>query len=145
MIHAFKTPQAQIAIALVASIALVALALTSDLPVAIVPALIVPFWIPIFARHQAPPSPQARRLMLASVALGILSFAVGTRVEAHQRDVNDQAFDVSLHIVFETQAQHDAYQSAPEHLRFIEACSDNWKAVRVHDSFARELRGGLGE
>ncbi len=102
-----------------------------------------------FSLHDA--SPEAvERLVGACVeylapAAGILSFAVGTRVEAHQRDVNDQAFDVSLHIVFETQAQHDAYQSAPEHLRFIEACSDNWKAVRVHDSFARELRGGLGE
>jgi hypothetical protein len=96
-----------------------------------------------FTLHDA--SPEAvEQLLRACVeylapSAGIRSFAAGTRVEEHERDVNDQAFDVSLHIVFESKACHDAYQSAPEHHRFITCCADNWKAVRVHDSFVREL------
>jgi len=91
-------------------------------------------------------SPEAvDRLLAACVeflsgAEGVLRFATGTRVAEHARDVNDEDFDVSLHLVFESKAHHDAYQTAPDHGRFIEACSDNWATVRVHDTYVRSER-----
>jgi len=75
-----------------------------------------------------------------SVAEGVRTFAAGTRVVEHDREVNDEAFDVSLHITFESKAHHDAYQSAQLHQRFIEQNAANWKTVRVHDSHVRALR-----
>ena len=61
-------------------------------------------------------------------------FACGTRAEDFRRDVNDQKFDVALHIIFEDQAAHDAYQAAARHDQFIAENKANWKQVRVFDS-----------
>ena len=41
---------------------------------------------------------------------------------------------MALHVVFADQAAHDAYQTTPDHLRFIAENKDNWKRVRVFDS-----------
>jgi hypothetical protein len=65
---------------------------------------------------------------------GVEYFAVGTRTPDLVRPVNDQVFDVSLHVVFATRADHDAYQTAPRHLQFIEEQRGNWASVRVCDS-----------
>jgi hypothetical protein len=65
---------------------------------------------------------------------GILFFAAGTLHPELQRPVNDRAYDVSLHVVFDSLASHDAYQHAPLHDRFIEESRPNWKQVRVFDS-----------
>jgi hypothetical protein len=65
---------------------------------------------------------------------GTVSFAVGTRNTELCRDVNDALFDVGLHIVFASRADHDAYQSAPRHDQFILECKPNWKMVRVFDT-----------
>jgi hypothetical protein len=65
---------------------------------------------------------------------GILSFACGTREPGLTRPVNDLEFDVSLHILFETKAAHDAYQDAPLHHSFVSECSGNWAKARVFDS-----------
>jgi hypothetical protein len=62
-------------------------------------------------------------------------FATGTRVEDLKREVNDQEFDVALHIVFKNKEAHDKYQDAARHKQFIEENRDNWKKVRVFDSF----------
>jgi hypothetical protein len=67
---------------------------------------------------------------------GILFFACGTRQPELARPVNDQAFDVSLHIVFDSLASHDAYQDAPRHHSFVAENKPNWKQVRVFDSKA---------
>jgi hypothetical protein len=64
---------------------------------------------------------------------GEIYFAVGTLSEL-ARDVNDREFDVALHIVFESRAAHDAYQTAPRHLKFVEQAKPLWKKVRVFDS-----------
>jgi hypothetical protein len=69
---------------------------------------------------------------------GEVSFSVGTLADL-SRDVNDRDFDVALHIVFENRAAHDAYQTAPRHLKFIEENKADWKKVRVFDS---NLAGG---
>jgi hypothetical protein len=65
---------------------------------------------------------------------GEVFFAAGTRAEDLKRDVNDQDFDVALHIVFKNKEAHDKYQDAPRHLQFIKENKDNWKKVRVFDS-----------
>jgi hypothetical protein len=67
---------------------------------------------------------------------GTVHFSAGLRGEAYTRPVNDQTFDVALVIVFESEAEHDAYQSAPRHRRFIEEQSRNWAQVRVFDALA---------
>jgi hypothetical protein len=65
---------------------------------------------------------------------GIVFFACGRREPKLSRPVNDRDFDVSLHIVFDTIAAHDAYQDAPLHHTFVEENRDNWAKVRVFDS-----------
>jgi hypothetical protein len=70
---------------------------------------------------------------------GILFFACGTRQPDLNRAVNDQEFDVSLHITFETKAAHDAYQDSAPHHAFVAECRDNWAKVRVFDSEAETV------
>jgi hypothetical protein len=65
---------------------------------------------------------------------GEVFFAAGVLAEALDRPVNDRDFDVGLHIVFQDQAAHDAYQDAPRHNEFIAACKEGWAKVRVFDS-----------
>ena len=71
---------------------------------------------------------------------GTLFFAAGTRATEATRDVNDTEFDVSLHIYFESEAAHAAYQEHPRHKEFIEKMNANWKAVRVFDSWVTTAR-----
>lgn len=68
---------------------------------------------------------------------GIVFFAAGELVESHKRDVNIHDWDVSLHIVFKSKDYHDQYQKAPDHYKFIDENKDNWKSVRVFDSFIK--------
>ena len=65
---------------------------------------------------------------------GTVFFAAGMRAVDYARPVNDKAFDVSLHLVFENRAAHDAYQVAPRHDEFIAALKENWQEVRVFDA-----------
>jgi hypothetical protein len=65
---------------------------------------------------------------------GLVYFAVGTVADEYARPVNDRAFDVSLHTIFDSRASHDAYQTAPRHLQFISENKANWAKVRVFDS-----------
>ena len=67
---------------------------------------------------------------------GVVLLAGGTQVEEHARPVKDQDFDVALHVVFESKEAHDRYQTVPEHLEFIETFKENWKQVRVFDSWS---------
>ena len=69
---------------------------------------------------------------------GMESFTAGVRAEEMQRDVNDTAWDVSMHSVFVDAASHDAYQTtAPRHQEFIRRNKAGWKQVRVFDSHLR--------
>jgi hypothetical protein len=65
---------------------------------------------------------------------GIVFFACGARCAELDRDVNDLDFDVGLHMVFKDKAAHDAYQTTPAHLRFIDENRAGWRRVRVFDS-----------
>ena len=86
-------------------------------------------------------SPQAKEKLIAACKKyltdhpGAVSFAVGPRAEEMKRDVNDQDFDVALHIVFKSKAFHDQYAKAERHLKFIAETKANWKKVRVFDSY----------
>lgn len=66
---------------------------------------------------------------------GVVWFAAGVLAEEYTREVNDQDFDVALHVVFKDKASHDDYQQAENHKKFIETFRENWKAVRVFDSY----------
>jgi Stress responsive A/B Barrel Domain len=65
---------------------------------------------------------------------GEVFFAAGVRTEELSRKVNDQDFDVALHIVFKDRAAHDQYQDAPRHKDFIKENETSWSKVRVFDS-----------
>jgi hypothetical protein len=65
---------------------------------------------------------------------GLVFFACGELEPELARPVNDRDFDVSLHMVFATRADQDAYQVAPRHDQFIAENKDNWAKVRVFDS-----------
>ena len=65
---------------------------------------------------------------------GVVYFSVGTLSDAYSRPVNDREFDVALHLIFEDNAAHDAYQSAPRHLQFIAENKADWAKVRVFDA-----------
>jgi len=86
-------------------------------------------------------SPQAKEKLITACKKyltdhpGILWFAVGPLADEMKRDVNDRDFDVALHLVFKSKAAHDEYSKAERHMKFIEENKDNWKKVRVFDSY----------
>lgn len=65
-------------------------------------------------------------------------FAAGSLAEELKREVNDRDFDVALHVIFQDQAAHDQYQTAPQHQQFIDENKANWKKVRVFDSLVEQ-------
>ena len=71
---------------------------------------------------------------------GTVYFATGTLAGDLKREVNDQDFDVSLHIVFANKAAQDKYQDHPRHLKFVEENKENWEKVRVFDSYLSPAR-----
>jgi len=73
---------------------------------------------------------------------GTVWFAAGGPVAEHQREVNDRDFDVALHLVFKDKASHDKYQTAEQHHQFIEEFKENWKGVRVFDSWLDAVSHG---
>jgi Stress responsive A/B Barrel Domain len=85
-------------------------------------------------------SPAARDALVAACKKyltgheGVVAFSAGVLAAELDRDVNDRAFDVALHMVFDGKASHDKYQDAPRHKQFIEEQQKNWKKVRVFDS-----------
>ncbi len=86
-------------------------------------------------------APQAKEKLIAACKKyltdhpGTVWFAVGPLADEMKRDVNDRDFDVALHLVFKSKAAHDQYSKAERHMKFIEENKDNWKKVRVFDSY----------
>jgi Stress responsive A/B Barrel Domain len=85
-------------------------------------------------------SPAARGTLIAACKKyladhpGVIYFSAGGLCQSLSRPVNDRDFDVALHVVFRSMADHDAYQQHPHHLQFIAEGKPNWKKVRVFDS-----------
>ena len=88
-------------------------------------------------------SPEAKKALVEACETyltgqeGTVFFAAGTRASELDREVNDTKYDVSLHVYFRDMAAHDKYQDDPRHLEFIEKMKDNWKTVRVFDSWVK--------
>lgn len=70
-----------------------------------------------------------------NVQPGIVFFAAGPICKELDRDVNDQNWDVGLHLVFDSKASHDSYQDDPMHVTFVDAHKPTWAGVRVFDSY----------
>jgi hypothetical protein len=91
-----------------------------------------------FTLHQSSSSGRAKLVEACKKYLtghpGTVFFACGELEPTLQRPVNDRGFDVGLHIIFATKADHDAYQEHPRHLQFIAENKADWKQVRVFDS-----------
>ena len=89
-------------------------------------------------------SPEAKKKLVAACQKyltghdGEVFFGAGELVSELKREVNDIGFDVALHIVFKDMAAHDKYQVAKRHDQFIAENKDNWKKVRVFDSYIQK-------
>lgn len=70
-----------------------------------------------------------------NVQPGIVFFAAGSLVKELNREVNDQEWDVALHLVFDSKSSHDSYQNDPTHNQFIAENKPTWAKVRVFDSY----------
>lgn len=92
-----------------------------------------------FSLKDASPAAQERLVAACQRYLknhqGVVFFAAGTLAQEFAREVNDRDFQVGLHVVFASKADHDRYQDHPEHLKFIEEQKANWAKVRVFDSY----------
>ena len=66
---------------------------------------------------------------------GVIYYSVGARGAEFNRPVNNQTYDVGLHVVFSDKTAHDAYQTASRHLSFIAENKDSWEAVVIFDSY----------
>lgn len=68
---------------------------------------------------------------------GVVFFAAGPVVPELDRPVNVRDFNVGLHVVFKTKKDHDVYQTAELHLKFIEENKPTWDKVRVFDTYSK--------
>jgi hypothetical protein len=53
---------------------------------------------------------------------------------ATDRPVIDRSYDHALTCIFESMADHDAYQLHPAHKDFIENCAPLWERVLIYDA-----------
>jgi Stress responsive A/B Barrel Domain. len=63
------------------------------------------------------------------VKFGDIGKPAGTK-----RPIIERSYSYSLLLVFEDKAEHDAYQTHPIHLKFIDDCSHLWGRVLIYDS-----------
>lgn len=50
------------------------------------------------------------------------------------RPIIERSYSYSLLLVFESQDEHDKYQTHPTHLKFVDTCSSFWNKVLIYDS-----------
>lgn len=67
---------------------------------------------------------------------GEVFFAAGPLVQELDRPVNVRDFHVGLHVVFKSKKDHDVYQTAERHLKFIDENKPTWDKVRVFDTYS---------
>lgn len=68
---------------------------------------------------------------------GVVFFAAGPLVQELDRPVNVRDFHVGLHVIFKSKKDHDTYQTAPDHLKFIDENKPTWDKVRVFDTYSK--------
>jgi len=64
----------------------------------------------------------------------IKGFHIATPAATEDRDVIDNSYSLSWLAFFDSEADEQAYQVHPTHLRFVEAYSHLWSRVVVYDS-----------
>lgn len=69
-------------------------------------------------------------LKVKTIRMNHIGFPAGTE----SRDVVDHSYSVSYMVMFDNQADQDAYQIDPIHLKFVEENSHLWNKVVVYDS-----------
>ncbi|WP_346859390.1 Dabb family protein [uncultured Draconibacterium sp.] len=69
-------------------------------------------------------------LKIKSIKMSHIGFPAGTE----NRDVVDHSYSVSYMVMFDSQADQDAYQVDPIHLKFVEENQHLWNKVIVYDS-----------
>ena len=63
----------------------------------------------------------------------IKSGHIGVPAATPPRDVVDHSFSFAYFTTFENIDDHEAYQTHPGHLRFVESCQHLWDRVQVYD------------
>ena len=58
----------------------------------------------------------------------------GAPAATPEREVTDHSFDYSIHLHFASVADHNAYQTHPIHLKFVEEHAHKFERVLVFDS-----------
>jgi hypothetical protein len=69
-------------------------------------------------------------ITVKTIKMSHLGFPAGTE----SRDVVDHSYSVSYLVMFDSQADQDAYQIDPIHTKFAEENSHLWSKVIVYDS-----------
>jgi len=62
----------------------------------------------------------------------------GSPAPTEERPVTDHSFHTSIGLLFNSQADHDAYQTHPEHQAFVDRCEGFWAQVKVYDTLLGE-------
>lgn len=69
-------------------------------------------------------------ITVKTIKVSHIGFPAGTE----SRDVVDHSYSVSYMVMFDCQADQDAYQIDPIHTKFVEDHQDLWSKVIVYDS-----------
>ena len=109
-----------------------AVVVLARVPFAVAAALVLTFWVTITGALHLDGFLDCRGKPIWSSVVRHLREDRAEQLEA--RAVNDQDWDVGLHLVFTDKAAHDAYQEDPMHVKFVEENKPGWAAVRVFDS-----------
>lgn len=81
MLDLLKTTRGRVGLAIITSIVVTVIWFSFELSIAILPAVLVPLWIPIFALGQGEPISFHRRTrMYLALAIGVLTLLIGIRV-----------------------------------------------------------------
>ena len=67
-------------------------------------------------------------------SIELVKFGDVGKPAATNRPVIERSYAYSLLLVFEDKEGHDAYQTHPVHLKFVEDCSALWNRVLIYDS-----------
>ena len=59
---------------------------------------------------------------------------VGAPADAGDRPVIERSYSFALTVLFESTADHDAYQVHRLHQAFLDKCADMWEKVVVYDA-----------
>lgn len=63
----------------------------------------------------------------------IKDFHIG-KPASTRRQVIDSSYSVSWLVLFKNKQDHDAYQTDPIHLKFVEECKHLWGKIQIFDS-----------